>query len=60
FNTYDEALNVYRCYLGRGILKTIYQNQKAINTKLSSAKLLQKNSQTSRSFSSSNSNGEQN
>ena len=60
FNTYDEALNVYRCYLGRGILKTIYQNHKAINTKLSSAKLLQKNSQMSRSFSSSNSNGEQN
>lgn len=51
FNTYDEALNVYRCYLGRGIVKTIYQNLKADYMRLRSTKILQKNPQTLRHFS---------
>lgn len=34
FNTYDEALNVYRCYLGRGTIKMIYQKNKSRDSKL--------------------------
>ncbi len=59
FNMYDEALNVYRYYLGRGIVKSIYQNRKTRNTKFSSTKL-EKSSQKMGHLSSSNNNGEQN